>query len=300
MQYRTFWLIILGLCTALSQEVAVAAGTGATHESSSPNSAATQRKCDICLEEKPTSDFIALSCNKEHMFCKQCLRDFVDNALKSKDVLELKCPLCRALFNAADVRAITAGQPEKEREFLKLKQEQEAVVQQGPNDMSAETKKALGIEPCPKCHVNIQKAQGCWWMLCSKCKYPFCWYCKTYSPYKRVPRGKGYGIIHPHPFNKCAYAPKPQGKMPVKKKSPAKVAQQKKKVALQKKVTLQKKVATKQQLKQRQNIRQQQLKQQQKIKQQQLIKARQQLKARNNRTAVKKVVKKVAKKPATA
>lgn len=32
-------------------------------------------------------------------------------------------------------------------------------------------------KPCPQCKIPIEKADGCDWMKCFKCKYEFCWKC---------------------------------------------------------------------------------------------------------------------------
>lgn len=33
------------------------------------------------------------------------------------------------------------------------------------------------IKKCPKCHVMIEKNDGCAQMMCKSCKHVFCWFC---------------------------------------------------------------------------------------------------------------------------
>lgn len=43
----------------------------------------------------------------------------------------------------------------------------------------------LTAEPCPECGVMVQKTGGCAKMICSKCKFVFCWSClQSYKDYK--------------------------------------------------------------------------------------------------------------------
>jgi len=45
-------------------------------------------------------------------------------------------------------------------------------------------------EPCPNCGVMVQKNGGCPHMMCSKCKYEFCWSCL--GSYKRYRHAEGF------------------------------------------------------------------------------------------------------------
>lgn len=45
-------------------------------------------------------------------------------------------------------------------------------------------------EPCPNCGVLVQKNGGCPHMMCSKCKYEFCWSCL--GSYKRYRHAEGF------------------------------------------------------------------------------------------------------------
>lgn len=38
-------------------------------------------------------------------------------------------------------------------------------------------RKVFQTEPCPNCGVSIHKFDGCAKVICSRCKYPFCWEC---------------------------------------------------------------------------------------------------------------------------
>ncbi|XP_023213837.1 probable E3 ubiquitin-protein ligase RNF144A-A [Centruroides sculpturatus] len=33
------------------------------------------------------------------------------------------------------------------------------------------------IKRCPKCHIPIERDEGCAQMMCKHCKHVFCWYC---------------------------------------------------------------------------------------------------------------------------
>lgn len=53
---------------------------------------------------------------------------------------------------------------------------------------------------CPKCHVHIEKNEGCDHMTCRKCQYEFCWECLV--PYSNIRRHGAY--LH---GKKCKHYP---------------------------------------------------------------------------------------------
>ncbi|KAH9872687.1 hypothetical protein J1614_005081 [Plenodomus biglobosus] len=52
-----------------------------------------------------------------------------------------------------------------------------AKVKEQEEKASAEAFKVLGVKPCPKCRVKIQKTGGCDHMFCRHCNHNFCWVC---------------------------------------------------------------------------------------------------------------------------
>ncbi|KAH9860200.1 hypothetical protein IAQ61_011984 [Plenodomus lingam] len=51
-------------------------------------------------------------------------------------------------------------------------------------EASAAALRSLGVKPCPKCGVNIEKTGGCDHMACRHCTHHFCWECLV--PYSSI------------------------------------------------------------------------------------------------------------------
>ena len=58
------------------------------------DSGEAERLCDVCMDEKPSSQFFALSCG--HYFCRSCWEDHLASAVESKGQEAVSGTLCPA------------------------------------------------------------------------------------------------------------------------------------------------------------------------------------------------------------
>lgn len=120
--------------------------------------------CAICDASIDDTEFVRLPCH--HAYCKNCLTQLLDLALKNKSTAGLKCPQpsCRHLFDVAEIQAI-AGQthPEKIKSFLDVKMEEWLSAQPGvrhcrtpncPFTYLNETNSRASMQ-CPHCHIRF-------------------------------------------------------------------------------------------------------------------------------------------------
>lgn len=68
------------------------------------------KQCNICLDEKNRNDFRQLHC--KHDFCKDCLQEMIDMAIREKNTEALKCPNpnCGEKLTQEDIKNVNNNQ----------------------------------------------------------------------------------------------------------------------------------------------------------------------------------------------
>lgn len=124
--------------------------------------------CTICDASIDDTEFVRLPCH--HAYCKNCLTQLLDLALKNKSTTGLKCPQpsCRHLFDIAEIQAI-AGQDHQEKitSFLDAKMEEWLSTQPGLRHCRTPN--------CPFTYLNETNSRAP--IRCPRCRTLFCANC---------------------------------------------------------------------------------------------------------------------------
>ena len=132
-----------------------------------------QKECQICTDEKNSTEFCKLSCG--HEFCKECLSHILNDALQERQTRTLLCPLpeCNTLFTDNDINHIATTVEQKNR--LSNIHFNEWLAQQ-PNAKQC---------PTPDCNfvfINEDDMRGT--IECPQCLRRYCNHCLlNHSPY---------------------------------------------------------------------------------------------------------------------
>lgn len=123
------------------------------------------KSCTICFEDQQPNQFVKLDCG--HEYCKECLANIFDGALKDKSTRAFKCPTpnCNHLLEN-DAQKISNDQ--KKHEQLSDIQLQEWLTKQ----------EAIKNCPTPNCGFSfINERADQFTMQCPDCKKEYCGKC---------------------------------------------------------------------------------------------------------------------------
>lgn len=123
-------------------------------------------ECTICSESKNLNEMYTLICN--HEFCRNCLSTILDNALKEKNTIDLRCPepSCRKAIDNSDIKKLTDNR--NKIESLEAIQLQDWIKQQP------------GVKNCPTINcsysfLNDEKIRQN--TTCPQCNKMYCTNC---------------------------------------------------------------------------------------------------------------------------
>lgn len=125
-----------------------------------------EQACNICMDDKPITDFTPLSCN-HNTYCTDCLTTMVDNALREKNTQALQCPQCHQAMNENDVRNITHNNRNKLDAFQDITTQEWLMQQQDARHC-----------PTPNCPFSfINEQQNPLKIKCPHCNREYCSNC---------------------------------------------------------------------------------------------------------------------------
>lgn len=119
--------------------------------------------CLVCLDPKPSSDFITLKCGHKPL-CRGCLSGMLKNGARDKDGTGVSCPVCKTAIIDTDIKKINSQlledvQNAQLQEFLKTQ---------------------TGIKHCPTAgcqNIFIKEGRAAWTYTCDACKHNYCAEC---------------------------------------------------------------------------------------------------------------------------
>ena len=123
--------------------------------------------CNICLEDKQKEELKNLSCG--HSYCNNCLNHLVDNAIRERNIDNLKCPNtdCAREMNEQDIRNITNNNHIKINAYSDI-----AVLKWIAQQANARHC------PTPNCtSVFINDAENKQSIVCAECNQRYCSNC---------------------------------------------------------------------------------------------------------------------------
>ncbi|KAH9499503.1 E3 ubiquitin-protein ligase rnf14 [Bulinus truncatus] len=122
--------------------------------------------CDVCMEEKPGSQFLRLVNCDDHKQCKNCCKGWIEALIKDGAVSDLRCPgyKCDKLILPTEVASVVSEELYQRYDKLLLKTAFDVM----PDVMNC---------PRPFCQfpVVLEDNLG----LCQKCRHAFCGRCQN-------------------------------------------------------------------------------------------------------------------------
>ena len=127
-----------------------------------------RRRCLLQLELKEIESIVSRDYLEKH---KSALMDL--EVSKNKNLVWCPRPDCNTACNVADY-STNAVCPTCFKDFCVrcLKD-----WHFGSNCEEIDAFSDLNVKKCPTCSIPIQRNRGCQWMLCSRCRTGFCWFC---------------------------------------------------------------------------------------------------------------------------
>jgi len=136
--------------------------------------------CQICFEEMPTQEMLALWCN--HWFCKECWYGYIEGKVQARTVVPLKCAMhsCHAAITSAALEKMELGgvlleafRNECVRHFVERSQKDKPSI--------AWCKNPKGCEGVLSLETNVSLST----LQCGVCGYHFCFRC-DFAPHVPV------------------------------------------------------------------------------------------------------------------
>lgn len=115
---------------------------------------AAKSSCVICTDEFNRDEMLTLNC--DHYFCSTCLKQHIENSIKSGQE-KLTCPNCQEAIDGLIIQSLASGQ------LWDLYNK-------------ASIRKHFRLVDCPKCGTYFETEQNI--ARCVNCKFKFCFGCK--------------------------------------------------------------------------------------------------------------------------
>jgi uncharacterized Zn finger protein (UPF0148 family) len=155
-------------------------------------------KCAICLEDRWKEEGVICSSERRHFCCMDCFQNYV-NSLQDEDIAvqierkgEIVCPSCRIPLSYDAY--INFFNPESFRVFIELRESlKETLVISQMNEIHKKEIKRRDNEDqvamhsrkiadilnlkCPRCETVFFDFDGCFALICGRCKAGFCGWC---------------------------------------------------------------------------------------------------------------------------
>jgi hypothetical protein len=154
-------------------------------------------ECCCCFENIGEDH---VTCSNGHLFCKTCLKKYLEENLYGNNTIKIKCinclDSCNGVFTKATIKEsmpkilfdkyISMGYNYRDiskRKYLEYKKKRETVLLKQENEKDMDS---AMIKKCPKCKISVVLESGCSKVSCS-CRTCFCIICedvtKDYSHY---------------------------------------------------------------------------------------------------------------------